>query len=357
MPAAGPTDQNNAPGAPRTRLILDVDTGIDDSLALLYLLASPEAEILGIACTAGNVPVEQVAANNLNWLDLCSAPEIDVAVGARVPLACPLRTTEDTHGPQGIGHAVLPTSQRRRSDRNATALWVDLVREHPGELVGLVTGPLTNLALALRDEPRLPQLLHRLVVMGGAFNHPGNTTPTAEWNISVDPEAAKEVFDAFSGLPENRRPILCGLDVTESIEMHPEHLRRLADTAGSTPTEIVSPADTSETRSKASNTVIRHLSDAIRFYMEFHQTHDQGFLAHMHDPFAAAVALNPTIVRTRPATVDVELHGRLTRGTTVADWARHWNREPNVNIAVATDPAGFFDDLIDRVGRLAKSVG
>ncbi|MDI9952257.1 nucleoside hydrolase [Rhodococcus sp. IEGM 1305] len=343
--------------APAHRLIVDVDTGIDDSLALLYLLASPEAEIAGIASTAGNVPVEQVAANNLNWLALCGAPDIEVALGARVPLDCPLRTTEDTHGPQGIGYAVLPPSGRSLSERDATALWVDLVRAHPGELTGLVTGPLTNLALAIREEPALPRLLRRLVVMGGAFNHPGNTTPTSEWNVSVDPEAAKEVFDAFSGLPAGRRPILCGLDVTETIEMTPDHVRRLAEAAGSTPAEIISPDDGPQVRSTASNPVIRHLSDAIRFYMDFHRTHDQGFLAHMHDPFAAAVALNPAITRTRPATVDVELHGRLTRGTTVADWVGHWNREPNVDIAVRTDPAAFFDDLVDRVGRFAKSVG
>lgn len=357
MPDAGPSDQHTAPDAPRTHLMLDVDTGIDDSLALLYLLASPEAKIHGIACTAGNVPVEQVAANNLNWLDVCSALDIEVALGARVPLVCALRTTEDTHGPQGIGHAVLPTCTRSPSERDATALWVDLARQYPGELVGLVTGPLTNLALAVREEPRLPYLLRRLVVMGGAFNHPGNTTPTSEWNVSVDPEAAKEVFDAFTGLPADRRPIVCGLDVTERIEMFPEHVRRLADTAGSTPAEIIAAGDGIDVRSTASNTVIRHLSDAVRFYMDFHRNHEQGFLAHMHDPFAAAVALDPSIVRTRPATVDVELTGRLTRGTTVADWAGHWNRAPNVDVAVAANPAAFFDDLIDRVGRYAKSVG
>ncbi|MEV0946663.1 nucleoside hydrolase [Rhodococcus sp. NPDC049939] len=338
------------------RLIVDVDTGIDDSLALLYLLASPEAEIFGIASTAGNVSAEQVAANNLNWLGVCRAPDIEVALGARAPLVATLRTTEDTHGPQGVGNAVLPESGRELSARDAATLWVESVRGHPGELTGLVTGPLTNLAHAVRAEPELPHLLHRLVVMGGAFNHPGNTTPTAEWNVSVDPEAAKEVFNAFSGVPEGRRPILCGLDVTETIEMTPEHVRRLSETAGSTPPEIISPDDTPEVRSRASNPVIRHLSDAIRFYMNFHRTHDQGFIAHMHDPFAAAVALNPGLVRTRPATVDVELDGRLTRGTTVADWVGHWNRAPNVDIVVSTDPDAFFDDLIDRVGRFAKSV-
>nr|WP_296767176.1 nucleoside hydrolase [Rhodococcus sp. (in: high G+C Gram-positive bacteria)] len=334
-------------------LIVDVDTGIDDSLALLYLLSSPEAEILSIASTAGNVPVNQVAANNLAWLDLCRATDIEVTLGAQTPLVAPLMTTEETHGPQGIGYAELPVSTRPLSTRDATTAWVELVRERPGEITGLVTGPLTNLARAIRVEPELPRMLKRLVLMGGAFQHPGNTTPTSEWNIAVDPEAAAEVFAAFSDLPVDRLPIVCPLDITETIEMLPHHIARLAERAGSTPPEVISESDTSDTRSSASNPVVRHFSDAVRFYMEFHRDHDQGFLSHMHDPFAAAVALNPSIVTLRPATVDVELVGTLTRGTTVADWRGMWAKPLNAAIATTTDPAAFFDDLIDRVGQLA----
>ncbi|WP_067538024.1 nucleoside hydrolase [Nocardia crassostreae] len=335
---------------------MDVDTGIDDSLALLYLLASPEAEIIGIAATAGNVPAPAVAANNLAWLDVCRAPEIEVALGALEPLAIPLRTTEDTHGPQGIGYAELPASERKLSERTAAQMWVDLVREHPGEIVGLCTGPLTNLALALRLEPELPRLLRRLVIMGGAFNHPGNTTPTNEWNVHVDPEAAKEVFDAFSAAPQDRRPIVCALDITETIEMRPKHLALLAERAGSMPVELVSDADGPEIRSATSNPIIRHLTDAIRFYFDFHQLYDQGYLAHMHDPFAAAVALDTGLARTRPATVDVELAGTITRATTVADWAGMWGREPNADIVIGTDPDQFFERLISRVGDFARTV-
>jgi purine nucleosidase len=243
------------------------------------------------------------------------------------------------------------------SVRTATELWVDLVREYPGQITGLVTGPLTNLALAIRIEPDLPRLLNRLVVMGGSFNYPGNTTPTAEWNVSVDPHAAKEVFDAFSVVPAHRRPIICGLNVTESIEMFPEHVRRLAEAAGSTPDEIISPDDGPDVRSSASNSVIRHLSDAIRFYMEFHREYDQGFLAHMHDPFAAAIALDPALGTLRPATVDVETESPLLIGTTVADWVGHWKRDPNADIVVSTDPVKFFDELVQRVGRFARAVG
>ena len=106
------------------KILFDVDTGIDDSLALLYLLASPdEAEIVAITCTSGNVPARQVALNNLNWLALCNAPEIEVALGSEVPLLAPLMTTEETHGPQGIGYAELPDSGRSISTRHATEVW------------------------------------------------------------------------------------------------------------------------------------------------------------------------------------------------------------------------------------------
>ncbi|WP_054812888.1 nucleoside hydrolase [Nocardia arizonensis] len=335
---------------------MDVDTGIDDSLALLYLLASPEAEIIGIAATAGNVTAPQVAVNTLAWLDVCRAPDIEVALGAAEPLAIPLRTTEDTHGPQGIGYAELPVPVRPLSQRSATRMWVERARERPGEIIGLCTGPLTNLALALRMEPGLPTLLRRLVIMGGAFNHPGNTTPTNEWNVHVDPEAAKEVFDAFSAAPADRRPIVCALDVTETIEMRPDHLRRLAERAGCPPREPASADDPEGLRSTAPNPVIRHVEDAVRFYFEFHRRYDQGYLAHMHDPFAAAVVLDPGLARTRPATVDVELTGTITRATTVADWAGMWGRRPNADIVTGTDPAVFFDRLVARVGDFAKAL-
>ena len=117
---------------------------------------------------------------------------------------------------------------------------MDEVRAHPGEITGLITGPLTNFALALRREPELPRLLKGLVIMGGSFYYQGNTTPTAEWNVSVDPHAAKEVFAAYRGLPEDKLPVVCALETTERIEMRPEHLRRLGEAAGAGP-ELVLP--------------------------------------------------------------------------------------------------------------------
>ena len=109
---------------------------------------------------------------------------------------------------------------------------MEAARAHPGELTALITAPLTNFALAIRREPRLPELLGKVVIMGGSFYHQGNTTPTAEWNTHVDPQAAKEVYAAYRGLPVNRLPIVCSLDTTERIELRPEHVLRLAEAAG-----------------------------------------------------------------------------------------------------------------------------
>lgn len=339
------------------KLLLDVDTGIDDALALVYLLANPDVEIVGITCTAGNVDAAQVARNNLALLELCGRPGIEVAIGAEVPLQIPLRTTEETHGPQGIGYAELPAPRQQVSARHGVAVWVEEVRKHPGEITGLITGPLTNFALALKLEPSLPKLLKGLVIMGGAFNYPGNTTPTAEWNVSVDPHAAKVVFDAYLGVPVERLPVVCALETTERIEMTPAHVARLAELAGAEVPEIISPEDARGLRSASDNPLVACLSDAIRFYMEFHRDYDQGFLAHMHDPFAATVAAGAARIETRLATVDVETASPLTIGTTVADFAGMWRKPANARIVTVNDPAACFDEILPRVGRMARALG
>ena len=348
------------PDEPTQPVFADVDTGVDDAMALAYLFASAEADLVGIAATAGNVNVDQVCVNNLGLLDLCGVSGIPVSRGAERPLATPLRTAEDTHGPEGLGYARLPAGTGTLTDYDAAQAWVRAAREHPGELIGLVTGPLTNLALAMRIEPSLPRLLRRLVVMGGAFDYKGNTTPVAEWNVSVDPEAAGEVFAVWGaawGLEEpTHLPIVLGLNLTEHAAMTPSILSRLAAAANSSTTPM-SVLDDRGTRSAAANPLIRVLEDAMRFYFEFHFDQGEGYLAHLHDPLAAAVALHPDLVRYRTATIDVELTGTLTRGMTVADWRGHWGRQPNAHVGVEVDPDAFFDRFIARVGPFAAALG
>lgn len=336
----------------------DVDTGVDDAMALVYLLASPDAELVGIASTGGNVPTEQVCSNNLGLLELCRAPQIPVSRGSAAPLTIPLRTAEDTHGPEGLGYAELPPTTRELTAYDAAEAWVRAARNHPGELVGMVTGPLTNLALAVRAEPELPSLLRRLVIMGGSFDYRGNTTPVAEWNTSVDPEAAAEVYAAWGQAAESKMidssqlPIVCGLNLTEKVMMTPTLLSRLADTARCM-TSVMSVLDTRGTRSLADNALIRTLEDSMRFYFEFHFDVGEGFLAHLHDPVAAAVALNPTLIDTRATTVDVELTGTLTRAMTISDWNGRWGRVPNAHVGIDVDPVAFFEHFLERVGQFA----
>lgn len=327
-------------------IFADVDTGVDDAMALVYLLASEDADLIGIASTGGNVDVDQVCRNNLGLLQLCGATTIPVSRGASQPLTAPMRTAEDTHGPAGLGYAELPSATEQLTSYDAAEAWVRASHEHPGTLVGLVSGPLTNLALALRAEPALPSLLGRLVIMGGSFDYRGNTTPVAEWNTSVDPEAAAEVFDTWGRAAEANQvapeslPIVCGLNLTENVVMTPEIMHRLAGAAGSTPAAV--------------NPLIRVLEDAMRFYFEFHAGQGEGYLAHLHDPLAAAVALDPGLIRTRSAAVAVELTGTLTRGMTIADWSGHWGRVPNARVGTEVDSATFFERFIERVGPYAR---
>ncbi|MPY11990.1 nucleoside hydrolase [Arthrobacter bussei] len=340
----------------RQRLLLDVDTGIDDAVALMYLLATPGVSVEAITCTAGNVGARQVALNNLALLELCGHAGVEVAIGSEVPLEIPLVTTEETHGDQGIGYAELPPPRGHISGRHAVDVWLEAVRCHPGQITGVVTGPLTNLALAIRAEPQLPMLLKGLVIMGGAFNYPGNTTPVAEWNTHVDPHAAKEVYAAYEGLPEEKLPIVCALETTERIECTPAHVDAVARAAGAGP-EMLEPDEPAGTRSRSGNAVVACLSDALRFYMEFHRLYDQGYVAHLHDLFAVMVAAGEASFEERLVTVDVETASSLTIGQTVADLAGMWRRAPNARIVTGNDPEAVFDLMVRRLAHLARMHG
>nr|WP_156772720.1 nucleoside hydrolase [Mycobacterium gordonae] len=307
--------------APVSAVFADVDTGIDDALALIYLLAA-DADLVGIASTGGNIAVDQVCANNLGLLDLCRAGPVPVSRGAERPLNGERPQRGDFHGPNGLGYAELARSDRRLTEHDAATAWVRAAHAHPGELVGLATAPLTNLALALRIEPALPSLLRRLVIMGGVFDGQG----PPEWNVRVDPDAAAEVFAAWAGQP--RLPVVCGLDLTRKVVMTPDMLDGLG-----------APAP-----------VTRFIRDAMRFYFEVYRDRGLGYLAHLHDPLAAAVALDPQLVETRPATVHVDVSGNP--GMTTADWSGA--RQPNAQIGIEVDPAAFFDRFTQRVAVFAR---
>ena len=350
-------------GRSRIPLILDVDTGIDDSLALLYACASLEIELVAVTCTAGNVGARQVAENTRAVLELAGREDVEVALGRETPLVRPLVTTPETHGPKGIGWAELPGPGMSLSPRHSADLMVAEARRRPGDVLLVTTAPLTNLAVAVLREPALPSLLRAWVLMGGSYRSAGNTAPTTEWNVAVDPDAAKVAITAFGapeviadrearGLPG--RPIALGLDVTERAKMLPEHIARLAAAAGDDPATAEARVRSAGAPAPA-NPVVRYLADALRFYMEFHSRFDGFYGAFVHDPFALAAAIDRSLVTTEAVPVDVELGGMLTTGETVTDWRRTWQRPPNVDVAVAGDAAAFLDRFVERVGALAAS--
>ncbi len=345
----------------RTALILDVDTGIDDSLALLYAAGSPEVELVAATCVSGNIEARQVAINTRAVLELAGRAEVEVALGHETPLVRALETTPETHGPQGLGHAELPPPTRPLSDRHAVDLILEEARRRPGEIALVTLGPLTNLAIAVLREPGLPRLLRSYTLMGGAYGVSGNTTPTTEWNIHCDPEAAKIVFRAWAAAreadPTIARPLALGLDVTEQARIPPDDVVRLARRAGSTPDDSIALARGEEpmqaTRSVASNPVVRYVADALRFYMEFHAKNDGFYGAFIHDPLAVAAALDRSLVTTEALYIDVETHGEITAGMTVADRRRLTGHPPNLDVAVGANVPLFLDRLVERVGGLA----
>ena len=322
--------------AARTPLLIDCDTGIDDALALLYACASPEAELAGVGCVAGNVELPHIVRNTLAVLELAGRGEVEVAAGRAAPIARPLRIADDTHGPTGLGYAELPAPTGSSGPRDAAELIVAQARERPGELTLVTLGPLSNVAVALEREPALPSLLKELVMMVGAYRSPGNTAPTMEWNAGVDPEALAATIAGWAAT-DAPLPLAFGLDVTERAKMTPAHLDRLAQAAGD-------PDDR----------VVGFVRDALRFYFEFHSRYDGFYGAFIHDALVVAAALDPALARTEAATVEVELEGRWTTGETVTDWRRHWGREPNLAIAIEADSEAFFERFLARVGRLAR---
>jgi purine nucleosidase len=345
-----------------TRLILDVDTGIDDAMALLYAAASPEAQLVAVTCVGGNVDARQVERNTRAVLELAGRGDVEVALGRERPLVRPVETTPETHGPQGLGYAELADAERPLSDRHAVDLLIEEVRRAPGQITLVTLGPLTNLAVALLREPALPRLLGRWVLMGGSYRSPGNTAPTTEWNVHCDPDAAKVAFAAWAESSRQHGhglPTALGLDVTERAKILPDHVVALARRAGSTPDDLIALSRGEDpmhaTRSVASNPVVRFIADALRYYMEFHSRYDGFYGAFIHDPFAVAAALDPLLVRTEALAVDVELGGTLTTGETVTDWRRVWGREPTLDVAVGGDAGTFIERFVERVGDLAAA--
>lgn len=275
-------------------LYFDCDTGIDDSMALAYLLASPEIDLVGVGTVSGNIDSAQAARNTLALIQLAGRDDIPVAVGAAHPQAGTYAgPVPHIHGHNGIGDIILPGSARPAVAQDAADLMIQLARTHPGQLRLLATGPLTNIAEALRRDPELPTLIEDITIMGGAAHQSGNISPVAEANISNDPEAAAEVLAAPWDIT------LVPLDVTLTHTLEEEDRQLLLNSGRPLPTA---------------------LGNMLDLYFEFYVSTYGRRCCAAHDPLAAAIAVGgvvPTLAPVVNVVVDTT-HGP-GRGQTICD--------------------------------------
>jgi purine nucleosidase len=306
----------------RRQVILDVDTGVDDALAIMLAVRSPELEVLGITTVSGNVPVAQCTANTLLTLEVLEAPNVPVVSGAAAPLAGRAFTAAEVHGTDGLGNvtagypAPLP-----RVTQGAAEFLLEMIRRFPGELTLVATGPLTNVAVAIQQDREAMRAVHGVTVMGGAIRVPGNVGPTTEFNFAVDPEAAAIVLGA--GLPIRLVP----LDVTEQVILSREAVEN----------------------AKGNGKLQAFIRDMTAATMAFHREHEGFDGMFLHDPLAVGVVADPSLVRAQPMAVAVERRGELTSGMAVADLRRRSRATPTASVCVEVEAARFLHYFTQRV--------
>jgi len=325
-------------------LILDVATGIDDLVALLLAVASPEVDMIGATTVFGNVDTDRTVRNTALALALCGRDDIEVARGAAGPLQGSWTPFPIVHGEEGLGAYTPPPEVPAPSSRDAATLIVEQARAQLGEVLLVATGPLTNIALAVEREPALPELLGGLVLMGGAYREGGNVAPRAEANVWMDPEAAARVFEAWSGAEPDILPRCVGLDVTELVAMSRADLARACSPAPSSP-------------------LAELLHAAVTFYIDFHLAFGRPEGGHMHDPLALAASIDPSLCTWAETRVQVELEGRWTRGETVTDlrgirqtpWS-DWTAESNAVVATGVESERAMALIVERLAGLVDSL-
>jgi inosine-uridine nucleoside N-ribohydrolase len=305
------------------RIILDTDPGIDDALALCLALASPEIQLEAVTTVNGNVGVELTTANALAVVNLLGHPEIPVARGCDRPLLAQVVEATKVHGENGLG-VILPQGENRAVEQHAVDLMIELILKYPGEITLVAIGPLTNLALAVRHEPRIAGLVREVCIMGGALFVPGNVTPEAEFNIYADPHAAQIVLQA--GWPIR----FVTLDVTMKTTLHETDLAALR---------------------REGSPVHNFIIEAIQGYLtRFGRDHAENKM-HMHDPLCLAIAFQPELISWKEAYVGVELTG-ATMGETVAYLPPHEAPgTPNVLASIDVDAERFCSLFIDRINK------
>jgi len=311
----------------KKKVILDMDPGIDDALAILLAFRSPELEILGITTVSGNVHASKGAINALRTLNILKIKDVPVYVGQSKPLLRPLETIEWIHGLDGLGDANITMPSRKPKENSGVRFIADtIMNSKPDEITLIATGPLTNIAAALLLEPGLAKRVKGLVIMGGAYGLTpygvGNMTPVSEFNIYTDPEGAKFVFD--SGIPLTA----VGLDVTTN------------------PQALLTKDKYEQLEAFPSETSQFAVAITRNFINRF------GFIQ-LHDPMAVAMAVDKDLFKTSKYHVTVVTNDDITRGQTIAD-RREWlpeefRKPPNANIAHWVDGPRFLQLFMERI--------
>jgi inosine-uridine nucleoside N-ribohydrolase len=305
---------------PPIPIILDVDTGLDDALALTLAVRTPAVDLVAVTTVAGNINVYKATANTLAVLDYLGASDVPVHRGASRPLVEPPFDASDVHGVTGLGDARLTESAREVGADRGPAAIIRLAKARPGELTLVCVGPLTNLAIALNVEPDLKQWLKRVVIMGGAYRVPGNTRPWGEFNILLDPDAAEQVFEA--GLPDL---LAIGLDVSHQTALTRPQFEALS----------------------ASDRPEAHLVAQIVRYTFVGRQRD---LFYLHDPLALGTGIDPSLVETETGRIEVVTEGP-ERGRT-----RFHPGEGSTKVAFGVDAPRFVGMFGDALG-IADLVG
>ena len=306
-------------------IIIDTDPGQDDAVALLLALASPEElDVRGITTVAGNVPLELTTRNALMMTEQAGRADVAVYAGCDRPMVRDLITAEYVHGKTGIDGADTPPPSSDPADQHAVEFIIGACRTMPG-ITLCALGPLTNLGTALEQAPDIADNVAQVVLMGGGFFEGGNTTPAAEFNIFVDPQAAAIVFDSGIDL------VMMPLDVTHR-------------------------ALTSDARIEAFRALGNASGAAVAGMLEFFERYDMERYgtegAPLHDPTVIAYLLEPGIFGGRQCRVDIETTSELTMGMTVVDWWGLTAAAPNCFVVHQIDDGRFFALLTERVGRL-----
>ena len=307
----------------KRKIIIDTDPGQDDAVAILMALASKELEVLGITAVAGNVPLELTEKNSRIIVELSGRKDIPVYAGCSKPLGRELVTAEEVHGKTGLDGMELTEPSIPLEDQHAVEFIIETLRENNPSTISLCPlGPLTNIAQAMIRAPDIVERIQEIILMGGAYFEVGNVTPTAEFNIYVDPEAAKKVFS--SGVPITVLP----LDVTHQVLTTKTRMDKVRNIGNRTGKEV---------------------ANLTTFFERFDKEKYGLDGAPLHDPCVIAYLLEPEIFEGRFVNVEIETESELTRGMTVADWWDVTDRNPNALFIGRVDSDRFFELLTERL--------